>query len=178
MLSTRTLGPAKRQTRRIEWQVEILAGNGGKVPGPAGKKSCVTGTEPILFACDVIYMYLFVPQPSVNRLEVVTAQLDMLATADRAAPDDSVLGSPDKTSYSHFWWIPFLKGLFQEIRHRAFRLVWACLIHLSSFLTFLMFLLVVLKGPTPPLPVFVAWPVLLFLLLFCVFFSDLLFDSD
>ena len=41
-----------------------------------------------------------------------------------------------------------------------------------------MFLLVVLKGPTPPLTVFAAWPVLLFLLLFCVFFSDLLFDSD
>ena len=65
----------------------------------------------------------------------------------------------------------------KKIRHRAFRLVWACLIPLSSLLTFLMFLLVVLKGPTPPLTVFVAWLALLFLLLFCVFFSDLLFYS-
>ena len=64
------------------------------------------------------------------------------------------------------------------IRHRAFRLVWACLVHLSGFLTFLMFLLVILKGPTAPLTVFLVWLVLPFLILFCVFFSDLLFDSD
>ena len=35
-----------------------------------------------------------------------------------------------------------------------------------------MFLLVVLKGPTPPLTVFVAWLALLFLLFFCVFFCQ------
>ncbi len=42
---------------------------------------------------------------------------------------------------------------------------------MSWCLVFLFF-----KGPTAQRTVFIAWPVNLFLLLFCVFFSDLLFD--
>ena len=40
------------------------------------------------------------------------------------------------------------------IRHRAFRLVWACLVPLSGFLMFWCLLFIVLKGPTAPLSVY------------------------
>ena len=74
---------------------------------------------------------------------------------------------------------------YTYIRHRAFRHARACLIHLSCFLMIwclvLMFWCLVflfLKTPTALMPVFLVWLVLLFLPVFCVFFSDLLFNND